>query len=238
MAASSGVTRGYGTTVRVGRGSTPDWHDIVGVEDVNFPDQTPPDVDVTWLNSPNDTEESIRGMKTIGTYVLPLQYVPGSPTDTVLSELEEQGSDEDVILEITPSGGGAHQWVAYVNSYRMTSATAKDKKMAEVTFKVKAKIGASPAAEPENQTLPAVAGIAKVGEVLTAWPGVWEPTGTLAYQWQVNDSGWQNIAGATGQTYTPIVGQVGDTLRVIVTATNSTGSVSATSAPTTAVVAA
>ena len=141
MAASSGVTLGYGTTIRIGRGTAPViWTSMKGVEEAQFPDQTPADVDTTWLGSPGGTEESIRGLKPVATLNIPLQYAPGSETDLLLSELEQQGSDEDILLEITPSGGVAHCWVAYVNSYRMTSATAKDKKMAEAVFKVKARV--------------------------------------------------------------------------------------------------
>lgn len=239
MSASSGVTLGYGTRIRIGRGISPvAWTIIKGVEEAQFPDQTPADVDVTWLESPGGTEETIRGLKTVGTFTLPMQYAPGSATDILLSELEQQGSDEDIILEITPSGGSTHSWIAYVNSYRMTSATAKDKKMAEVVLKVKAKLEVSPPAAPVNNTLPAISGTARVGLILTAWPGIWDPTGDLTYQWQVNSGSWANIAGATGQTYTPIVGQVGNPLRVVVTGTNGTGSASATSAPTANVVAA
>lgn len=240
MAASSGVTLGYGTRIRIGRGTNPiTWTIIKGVEEAQFPDQTPTDVDVTWLESPGRTEESIRGLNTVATFTLPMQYAPGSETDILLSELEAEGSDEDVILEITPSDGGAHRWAAYVNSYRMTSATAKDKKMAEAVFKVKAKISADPPAAPENTTLPAIAGVAKVGDLLTAWPGVWNPTGNFTYQWQVSSGGsWSNIAGANSQTYTPVTGQIGNPLRVIVTATNGTGATSATSTATANVAAA
>ena len=235
---SSGVKRGWGTTVRIGRGSTPDWTLLVGTEDSPFPDQTPEDVDTTWQGSPGDTEEGIRGMKRLATWPLPLQYVPGSDTDILLTELEEAGSDEKVIIEITPAGGASHRWVGYVNSYRVTSSTAKEKQMAEVVFKVSARLATVPPSAPVNQVAPAISGVAQVGEILTAWPGSWSPTGTLAYQWQVDDGGWENIAGATGQTYTPVVGQIGKPLRVIVTATNNTGSTSEPSAPTADVIAA
>lgn len=233
MAASSGVTLGYGTMVRVGRGLVPTWTQMIGFDDVQFPDQTPTDIDVTHLNSPGRTEESIRGLNTVATLSLPLHYVPGSETDILLTDLEAQGSDEDILLEITPSGGGAHVWAAYVNSYRMTSAPVKDKKMAEVVFKCKAKISQSGAAAPLNSVLPAISGTAKVGSVLTAWLGMWQPSGTFTYQWQALVSGaWVNIADATLQTYTPIAGQVGQTLRCIVTCTNTAAAVSATSGAT------
>lgn len=237
-ASSSGVRRGWNTTVLIGRGGTPDWTLLVGTEDSPFPDQTPDDVDTTWQGSPGDTEESIRGMKKVATLPLPLQYTPGSDTDILLTALEEAGSDETFILEITPAGGASHRWIAYVNSYRATGLNAKEKQMAEVVFKVQAKLATLPPSAPVNSTLPAIAGVAQVGQVLTGWPGVWEPTGVLSFQWQENSGAWENIAGATGQTYTPVVGQVGNPLRLIVTATNTTGAISATSAPTANVIAA
>lgn len=236
MAASSGVTLGHGTTVRVGVGAGPTWTTLNGVEEAQFPDQTPDDVDTTHLGSPGETEESIAGLKKVGSLTLPIQYAPGGPTDTLLSGLAD--THEDVVLEIVPKGGSTHRWAAYVNSWRPTDINAKGKMMAELVLKVKAKISTDPPAEPANTTLPAISGVAQVGQVLTCWPGVWDPSGDLAYQWQVNSGTWTNIAGATGQTYTPIVGQVGNPLRVIVTVTNGTGAASATATQTANVIAA
>lgn len=235
---STGVRRGAGTTVRIGRGAGPTWTSLAGIEDSPFPDQTPDDEDVTCQLSPNDTEESIRGMKKVATWNLPLHYVPGSATDTLLTDLEEKGSDEVVVLEITPAGGASHQWVAYVNSYRATALSARGKQMAEAVFKVQSRLATVAASAPVNATLPAISGVAQVGVLLTAWPGLWQPTGAQAYQWQENDGGWVNISGATAQTYTPIVGEIGNPLRVIVTETNATGSTSAISAATANVIAA
>ena len=76
-------------------------------------------------------------------------------------------------------------------------------------------------------------GVAHDGETLSADPGTWNGTGTLtyAYQWQRCDASGdhcQNIAGATGSHYTPTAADVGNTVRVVVTATNEAG----TSTPT------
>jgi hypothetical protein len=83
-----------------------------------------------------------------------------------------------------------------------------------------------------------VSGIAQVTHVLTALEGVWTGAPTFTYQWQEDDSGWANISGATGKTYTVAVGILGNPIRVIVTGTNSEGSASATSQPTADVIAA
>lgn len=88
---------------------------------------------------------------------------------------------------------------------------------------------------PTNTTPPSIAGTAQVGQVLTANPGVWTGSPALTYQWQANSV---NISGATGSTYTPVVGQVGQAIRVVVTGTTSRGAVSANSAPTATVIAA
>ena len=72
---------------------------------------------------------------------------------------------------------------------------------------------------------PAGGGAAHDGETLSADPGNWNGTGTLTYtyQWQrcdANGDNCQNIAGATGSHYTPTADDVGETVRVVVTATN------------------
>jgi hypothetical protein len=86
----------------------------------------------------------------------------------------------------------------------------------------------------------AIQGPPQVGDTLIASSGVWsgtEPFG-YSYQWlrcDATGSGCAAIASATGQAYAPTDGDVGDTLRVLVTATNVAGSASAQSTATSAV---
>lgn len=89
---------------------------------------------------------------------------------------------------------------------------------------------------PRNTVLPAITGTAQVGQTLTGATGTWTGTGnTYARQWTANGV---DIVGATAGTYVPIIGQIGQVIRERVTATNASGSVSATSLPTAAVIAA
>ncbi|MBU6363819.1 MAG: beta-propeller fold lactonase family protein, partial [Acidobacteria bacterium] len=96
---------------------------------------------------------------------------------------------------------------------------------------------------PVNTVLPVVSGPATTNGVLTGTAGTWTgpPTITYAYQWQVSESGtggWVNATG-TGNataTYSVANADLGDYLRLRVTATNSSGSVSAVSAVTARVV--
>jgi hypothetical protein len=87
---------------------------------------------------------------------------------------------------------------------------------------------------PSNTAKPAISGTPQVGQTLTASNGTWttQSTPTFAYQWQDCDSAGNNcasISGATAQTYKVQSSDVGKTIRVVVTATDSGGSTSATS---------
>jgi len=139
MPASSGAVRGYGSTVRIGVGETPTWTAIVGIQDLEFPDQTPDSIDVTHLTSPGDTEEMVRDMKKAVSWPLTHHYVPGSAMDTALAAVEASG--EDFILEIKANGADAVEYAAYLSSYRPTTIQPKGSVMQAIsTFVVKAKV--------------------------------------------------------------------------------------------------
>jgi len=91
-------------------------------------------------------------------------------------------------------------------------------------------------AVPANTALPQISGTAKEGNTLTASNGTWSnsPT-TFDYQWRRCTSDGRtcaDIAGATKQTYVPAAGDVGRTLRVVVTAGNADGKAFANSEAT------
>src|SRR5712691_5991255 len=77
---------------------------------------------------------------------------------------------------------------------------------------------------PSDVSPPSVSGTAQVGQTLTADTGSWSgPAVTLSLQWQRCDSygnGCVDIAAATSTSYAPGVGDVGSTVRVVVTASN------------------
>jgi len=89
---------------------------------------------------------------------------------------------------------------------------------------------------PQNTSLPSISGSARDGSALLASKGGWinSPT-SYAYQWQRCDTSGGScvaIAGATGTRYTVVGADVGHRLKVGVTATNTSGSGTATSRPT------
>ncbi len=93
---------------------------------------------------------------------------------------------------------------------------------------------------PANSQAPQISGTVAVGQQLQASAGSWTgtPAPTFSYQWQDCDSGGNNcspILGATASSYTIQSTDVGFTLEVVVTGSNSAGSSQAASAPTTVV---
>lgn len=90
---------------------------------------------------------------------------------------------------------------------------------------------------PANQTLPAIAGQPLVGQIVSTDNGTWSgtPAPTYTYQWLRCDAAGNSpvaITNATNASYLVSSADTGGTLRAQVTATNSAGSTSATSAQT------
>lgn len=92
---------------------------------------------------------------------------------------------------------------------------------------------------PSSTSPPVLSGVAEESAVLSAATGSWSGSPTsFAYRWQrSSDSGqtWLDIAGATSAAYAVGTADVGSTIRVVVTASNSGGSGSAPSGPSAAV---
>ena len=95
---------------------------------------------------------------------------------------------------------------------------------------------ATSTAAPKNTAPPTITGTPKAGQVLTADPGSWSGNPTsYTYEWQRCDAdvaACSNVSGATAKTYSVQAGDVGYRLRVRVTARNSKGSTTASSAIT------
>lgn len=100
---------------------------------------------------------------------------------------------------------------------------------------------AQPTVVPSNTEPPSVVGTAQDGALVVAKDGEWAGTNpmTFTYQWLSCDAAGANCAninGATAKVYRVATSDVGRRLRVRVTARNVSGTATATTRPTAAVV--
>jgi hypothetical protein len=97
-------------------------------------------------------------------------------------------------------------------------------------------VKAAAAQKPTNTALPTIGGTLQAGGVLTANPGTWSGAQPIvfAFLWQRCDAkgGHCGNTDVRTPTYTLGASDVGHTLRVVLTAKNSAGMATATSAPT------
>jgi hypothetical protein len=92
---------------------------------------------------------------------------------------------------------------------------------------------------PVNTAKPTISGTPRVGEELTASNGTWTGGATsFTYQWQrcTSSTTCANVDGATARTYGVRSADVGNTLRVTVTAHNASGSTATATSDQTATV--
>ncbi len=165
----------------------------------------------------------------------------GTPTITYTYQWESCNTSGEACSNVSGATSStyavAHEQVGHTIRVKVTAKNSVGE--ASATSAQTATVAASP---PANTVLPTISGEAKDEKPLTASTGTWTgtPTITYTYQWEnCNTSGESctSITGATASSYTIAHEQVGHTIRVKVTAKNSAGEASATSAQTATVAA-
>lgn len=232
---------GYFSTLEVGNapGTSPTYTELAELLSFTPPAGTVDEVETTHMKSPGRSKQFTPGLIDRGTATATFNHVPGSATDVFLNAW--RASAELRQLRYTYPDGSVVIFSGFLSEYSIENVTIEGKMTATVSVRVSGVVTVSGAAAPVNELLPAIAGIARVGFALTVRPGQWTGGPALSWQWQEDGAGngtFTNIAGATGQSFTPTSGQQTDRIRVIETATNAAGSASATSAPTIATAAA
>lgn len=148
----------------------------------------------------------------------------GNPTPTLTYQWQSWNGSTWVAISgatsnsYTPSSAGQYRCLVTGTNSQGSIAAASN----TVTVTVAPSV-------PQNTSAPVVTGDTVAGSTLTCSSGTWSanPAATYAYQWQIFVSGvWSNITGATNSSYA--TEETGEH-RCRVTATNSSGSVSAVS---------
>lgn len=222
---------GYGSFFHVSQDAGATWIEIAEVYDITPPSDTVDVIDATHMQSPNRTREFISGLSDPGEASFEMNFVPGSPSDVKIREIRTAG--DRVKCRITFPNSVTWTFDGLLTGYE-PAVPNDDKMTATVAWKVTGSYVSAPAAAPTNTVLPAISGTAQVGQVLTAYAGVWTGAPTFAYVWKNEGVA---IPGATDDQYTVLVGDVGDNITVTVTGANAAGSASATSAETLPVIA-
>jgi hypothetical protein len=120
------------------------------------------------------------------------------------------------------------------HTIRATLTATNNGGSASATTAQTSTVSASAPPPPSNTALPVVSGTATAGQTLSTTNGSWigSPS-SYGYEWQdcsSSGSSCTNVSGATSSSYTLASGDVGHTIRAVVTAINAGGSTPATSA--------
>ncbi|WP_085025291.1 phage tail tube protein [Ensifer aridi] len=221
---------GYGITFEMADILTPTvFTYLAEIYDVTPPSDETDQVDATHMQSPNRNREFIEGLTDPGEASFEMNYVPGSASDKAL--IAAKGKRK--WCRITFPNGVQTLFVGSRQSYEKAAPT-DDKMTATVTFKVSGEPVHTEPTAPRNITAPAITGTPKVGAPLVVDPGIWAGSMRLEFQWKAAGA---TIAGATGLSYVPVTGDVGDTITCEVTAHNDGFNTMVASAATAAVVA-
>ena len=133
------ATIGYGTVIRVGVGAGPTWTTLQHVLDVEWPMAEADEHEATAMDSPNRTKEYVAGLIDNGEVTIPLNWVPGSDTDTVLTAIQQSG--ELVQIEFTSNAVGAtpETYVGFCKRYSRTSPV-NGAQQAEAGFRINGRV--------------------------------------------------------------------------------------------------
>lgn len=127
---------GYGSTVRIGRGATPSWTELALIGDLEMPDEQVDEVEVTHQKSPGRRRQFIAGLIDSGELSIPMNYIPGSPTDTLCKELKASGEEVIIGIKLTDDPDiEEDQFTGFLKGYART-APIDDKMTAEATFRL------------------------------------------------------------------------------------------------------
>lgn len=118
-------------------GTVASWTQVLGIEELNTPERTPDDIDVTHMQSPGRNRETIPGLMSKADWSQDLQYWPTHASQIMLdalATLTETGASEDILVEFNV-GGLRRTYRGYVNTFT-PKGTVGEKRMATLSLKI------------------------------------------------------------------------------------------------------
>lgn len=216
--------------VRIGNGGSPDetFANLCGIKtrtfnlSANEVDTTKPDC----FNPGGPVQKTARPGIVNRTFSGSGTFVSGGTQATLMNHVRNATMFN---AEVVVPGEGVYSGRWMVSDFEFEGDMEDDMQFSATFSAASALTFTAEAVTPVNSLLPSIAGVAKVGVALRASPGVWTGNPVFSFQWKKDGA---NISGATSDAYTPVVGDVGSTITVAVTATNSTGTATVTSGGT------
>ena len=104
------------------------WTQIFGFESLPFPDKVPESVDVTHLQSPGRSRETIPGLLPVAEWSQEKQMWPGHAGDVLLdtlAALTEAGTPEDVLIEFNIPDAMRRTYRGHVKAYTPTGSVGE-----------------------------------------------------------------------------------------------------------------
>lgn len=112
--------------------------EIFAVEDFEFPDLTPPQIDVMHQRSPGKVGEVINGPRDAVIFDLPMQYWDSADHEAELRALIASG---EVVEFLITMGASFRGFAARILHYDPTAVPMRDKAMAMVKIAVMGEVG-------------------------------------------------------------------------------------------------
>jgi hypothetical protein len=121
------------------------WTQVLGVEELNMPEKTPDDIDVTHMQSPGRTRETIPGLLSVADWSQDIQLWAGDDVQTdldALAALTEAGTPEMIRVEFNV-GGLRRTYRGYVNTF-IPQGSVGDKRMVTLSAKLFERVTPNP----------------------------------------------------------------------------------------------
>lgn len=172
----------------------------------------------------------LKGTKNAGQLQAVAAFDPNNPGQALAVAAADSPNSFATMIQPNDAPVGGTRSARMFTALYMSAAQAIDTANSVITLPLNLEVNSnvvfvpttSGGSAPDNTVAPAITGTAQVGQTLTVSNGTWTgtPAPTFGYQWFLAG---ESIPGATGNTYVPVVGDIGSPITAQVRAINPLG---------------